>query len=118
MYHFLENILKMVEFHLADTWNRLFRFDLPYCMQFQNLSSPDVTCICRQSPSANLIDELSDVWYKSEGHILHFGTLPQYVPDLVMELLEWAKTSEVHMLIRNSSAMATSLRRSTRHTVR
>ena len=37
----------------------------------------------------------------SEGHILHFGTLPQYVPDLVMELLEWAKTSEVHMLIRS-----------------
>ena len=37
----------------------------------------------------------------SEGHVLHFGTLPQYVPDLVMELLEWAKTSEVHMLIRS-----------------
>ena len=37
----------------------------------------------------------------SEGHVLHFGTLPQYVPDLVMELLEWAKISEVHMLIRS-----------------
>ena len=37
----------------------------------------------------------------SEGHVLHFGTLPQYVPDLVMELLNWAKTSEVHMLIRS-----------------
>ena len=37
----------------------------------------------------------------SEGHVLHFGTLPQYVPDLVMELLEWAKTSEVRMLIRS-----------------
>ena len=37
----------------------------------------------------------------SKGHVLHFGTLPQYVPDLVMELLEWAKTSEVHMLIRS-----------------
>ena len=37
----------------------------------------------------------------SEGHVLHFGTLPQYVPDLVMELLEWVKTSEVHMLIRS-----------------
>ena len=36
-----------------------------------------------------------------EGHVLHFGTLPQYVPDLVMELLDWAKTSEVHMLIRS-----------------
>ena len=37
----------------------------------------------------------------SQGRILHFGTLPQYVPDLVMELLDWAKTSPVHMLIRS-----------------
>ncbi|HIQ61518.1 MAG TPA: Fic family protein [Candidatus Enterenecus faecium] len=36
-----------------------------------------------------------------QGNILHFGTLPQYVPDLVMELLEWVKTSQVHMLIRS-----------------
>ena len=35
------------------------------------------------------------------GHVLHFGTLPQYVPDLVMELLDWAKTSDIHMLIRS-----------------
>ena len=35
------------------------------------------------------------------GHVLHFGTLPQYVPDLVMELLDWVKNSEVHMLIRS-----------------
>lgn len=36
-----------------------------------------------------------------EGHILHFGTLPQYVPDLVMELLDWVKNSDVHILIRS-----------------
>lgn len=36
-----------------------------------------------------------------EGRVLHFGTLPQYVPDLVMELLDWVKTSDVHMLIRS-----------------
>jgi Fic family protein len=36
-----------------------------------------------------------------EGQILHFGTLPQYVPDLVMELLDWTKSSQVHMLIRS-----------------
>lgn len=34
-----------------------------------------------------------------EGHVLHFGTLPQYVPDLVMELLDWVKDSDIHMLI-------------------
>ena len=37
----------------------------------------------------------------SEGHVLHFGTLPQYVPDLVMEVVDWVKTSEVLMLIRS-----------------
>ena len=37
----------------------------------------------------------------SEGHVLHFGTLPQYVPDLVLELLDWVKTSDVHILIRS-----------------
>ena len=36
-----------------------------------------------------------------EVHVLHFGTLPQYVPDLVVELLNWAKHSGLHMLIRS-----------------
>lgn len=36
-----------------------------------------------------------------EGHVLHFGTLPQYVPNLVMELLDWVKNSDMHMLIRS-----------------
>ena len=36
-----------------------------------------------------------------EGRILHFGTLPQYVPDLVMNLLDWVKNSNLHMLIRS-----------------
>lgn len=36
-----------------------------------------------------------------EGRVLHFGTLPQYVPDLVAELLDWVKNSDAHMLIRS-----------------
>ncbi len=36
-----------------------------------------------------------------EGNILHFGTIPQYVPDLVTELLDWVRDSDVHMLIRS-----------------
>ena len=36
-----------------------------------------------------------------DGHVLHFGTLPQYVPDSVMELLDWTKASNIHMLIRS-----------------
>lgn len=41
------------------------------------------------------------VYVDRKGHVLHFGTLPQYVSGLVMELLDWAKTSVVHMLIRS-----------------
>ncbi len=36
-----------------------------------------------------------------DGHILHFGTLPEYVPNLVMELLDWVRDSDVHILIRS-----------------
>lgn len=35
------------------------------------------------------------------GEIVHFGTLPQYVPEAVMNLLEWVKSSELPMLIRS-----------------
>ena len=35
------------------------------------------------------------------GYVLHFGALPQYVPNLVIELLDWAKRSDLHMLIRS-----------------
>ena len=38
----------------------------------------------------------------SEGNILHFGTLPQYVPKLVQELLEWTEKSEIHLKLRIS----------------
>lgn len=36
-----------------------------------------------------------------QGNILHFGTLPAYVPGLVTELLEWVRDSEFHMLIKS-----------------
>ena len=36
-----------------------------------------------------------------QGNILHFGTLPDYVPGLTKDLLDWTKNSEVHMLIRS-----------------
>ena len=36
-----------------------------------------------------------------QGNILHFGTLPDYVPELVTELLEWVRDSEFHMLIKS-----------------
>lgn len=35
------------------------------------------------------------------GCILHFGTLPQYVPELIQKLMDWARDSDVPMLIRS-----------------
>ena len=36
-----------------------------------------------------------------DGQIVHFGTLPQYVPNSVTELLDWTKYSDLHMLIKS-----------------
>lgn len=36
-----------------------------------------------------------------EGNVIHFGTLPQYVPDLVCELLDWVRDSDIPMLIKS-----------------
>lgn len=36
-----------------------------------------------------------------DGRILHYGTLPQYVPSSIMNLLDWTKHSDIHMLIRS-----------------
>lgn len=37
----------------------------------------------------------------SEGNVIHFGTLPQYISGLIQELLDWAKVSDIHMLIKS-----------------
>ena len=36
-----------------------------------------------------------------QGNILQFGTLPDYVPGLVKELLDWTRDSDFHMLIKS-----------------
>ena len=37
----------------------------------------------------------------AEGNIIHFGTLPDYVPKLTVELLNWTKESDFHILIKS-----------------
>lgn len=37
-----------------------------------------------------------------QGNILHFGSLPDYIPGLVGELLDWTRESDCHMLIKSS----------------
>lgn len=48
---------------------------------------------CFRSGSVGVVDK--------GGNVLHFGTLPRYVPSLVEELLDWVQASEVHMLIKS-----------------
>lgn len=36
-----------------------------------------------------------------QGEILHFGTLPDYVPELICKLLDWVKSSEFPMLVKS-----------------
>lgn len=35
------------------------------------------------------------------GEVIHFGTLPKYVPEAVYNLMEWAKSSDVHALVKS-----------------
>ncbi len=37
----------------------------------------------------------------NDGNILHFGTLPRYVPDSIYQLLDWVKNSDIHMIIKS-----------------
>ena len=48
---------------------------------------------CYRSRPVGVVDK--------QGNILHFGTLPDYVPGLVTELLEWVRDSDFHMLIKS-----------------
>lgn len=36
-----------------------------------------------------------------KGNVLHMGTLPDYVPTLVYELMDWIQSSDIHMLIKS-----------------
>lgn len=35
------------------------------------------------------------------GEVIHFGTLPKYVPEAVYNLMEWAENSDVHALVKS-----------------
>ena len=36
-----------------------------------------------------------------QGNVLHLGTLPDFVPGLVVDLLDWVEKSDTHMLIKS-----------------
>lgn len=37
----------------------------------------------------------------NQGNVLHVGTLPAYVPQLVYDLLDWVENSDIHFLIKS-----------------
>ena len=61
-----------------------------------------VYCLILSSQIVQYIpgNSICRIW-DSNGNILHFGTLPDYIPNLIYELLEWVKTSKIHMLIKS-----------------
>lgn len=48
---------------------------------------------CFRSKPVGVVDK--------QGNILHFGALPDYAPGLTMELLDWVRDSDIHMLIKS-----------------
>jgi len=48
---------------------------------------------CFRSGNVGVVDK--------QGNVLHFGTLPDYVPDLISDLLEWTEKSDFHILIKS-----------------
>ncbi len=48
---------------------------------------------CFRSSSVGVVD--------NQGNLLHFGALPDYVPGLVTDLINWVRDSDFHMLIKS-----------------
>jgi Fic family protein len=44
----------------------------------------------------------SNVGVFSESQVIHLGANPQFVPALVKDLFDWAKTSDIHPLVKSS----------------
>ena len=65
---------------------RLNEFD-PYSVD--DLLTAHCIMICGLVEESGMFRTRAVGVVESEGHVLHFGTLPQYVSDLVIEFLDW-----------------------------
>ena len=75
-------------------------YDIYERLEELNPYSVDDLLTAHRIMTRGLVEESVTV-VEQQGNILHFGTLPDYVPGLTRDLLKWAKNSEVHMLIRS-----------------
>lgn len=82
-------------------------YEIYECMDSLNPYSIDDILKTHSIMVKGLVDEAGEFRSRpvgvvdSNGNILHFGTLPQYVPSLVQELLAWVENSNFHMLIKS-----------------
>ena len=82
-------------------------YDIYECMDALNPYSVDDLLKAHGIMVKGLVNEAGEFRSRSvgvvdnTGKVLHFGTLPQYVPQLVCELMDWTETSNVHMLIKS-----------------
>jgi len=82
-------------------------YEIYECMDSLNPYSVDDLLKAHGVMVKGLVNEAGEFRSRSvgvvgnNGEILHFGTLPQYVPELVAELMDWTYKSELHMLIKS-----------------
>lgn len=71
----------------------------PYCMD-DLLKAHGIMMHGLLEDAGNFRDRPAGV-VNHDGQILHFGTLPQYIPQLMSELITWTAFSEIHPLIKS-----------------
>ena len=82
-------------------------YEIYECMDSLNPYSADDLLKAHSIMVKGLINEAGEFRSRpvgvvdSDGKVLHFGTLPQYVPQLVCELMEWTENSKIHMLVKS-----------------
>ena len=82
-------------------------YEIYECMETLDPYSIDALLLAHGVMMRGLVSEAGEFRSGSvgvvdqQGHILHLGTLPRYVPNLIAELLGWVRDSDVHMLIRS-----------------
>lgn len=82
-------------------------YDIYECMDILNPYSVDDLLKAHGIMVKGLINEAGEFRSRpvgvvdNSGKVLHFGTLPQYVPQLVYELMDWTEKSNIHMLIKS-----------------
>ena len=82
-------------YEIYDMLDKLNPYDVEDLLKAHGVMTRDLVeeSGCFRSGPVGVVDK--------QGRVLHVGTIAAYVPDLVYELLDWIKNSDVHMLIKS-----------------